>query len=174
MVLIRREPDGSEHCLTPEGFSIRTRVHEYGGKCFVLANGSVYFSNDCDRRLYVQALQANTPPVPLTFDSNKSASYADLRISPRGHHLFAIMERSVADRENENTLVAINLGQDTPVEPVPVVQGADFYACPVVDSINARLAWIQWHHPCMPWDQSQLVLADIVETEPGSPLTTWK
>jgi hypothetical protein len=31
VVLIQRDPDGSEHCLTPEGFSIRTGVHEYGG-----------------------------------------------------------------------------------------------------------------------------------------------
>ena len=165
VVLIQRDPDGSEHCLTPEGFSIRTGVHEYGGKCFVLVNESVCFSNDSDRRLYVQALHKNAQPVPLTFDSNKSTSFADLKVSPRGHHLFAIMESTVADGENENTLVAISLGQKAPVEPTTIATGADFYACPVVDHDNARLAWIQWDNPCMSWDQSRLVLARVVETE---------
>ena len=165
LVLIQREPDGSEHCLTPEHFNIRTRVHEYGGKCFVLAHGSVYFSNDSDRRLYVQVLQQGARPVPLTFDSNKSVSYADLQVSPGGNHLIAVMERSVPGAENENTLVAINPRNKTPVEPVSLVQGSDFYACPVVDRVHGRLAWIQWNHPYMPWDQSQLALARIVETE---------
>ena len=49
-VLVRREPDGSDTCLTPAGYSIRTRVHEYGGRCFVLDDDVVYFSNDAERQ----------------------------------------------------------------------------------------------------------------------------
>ena len=56
LVLMRRGKDGAGVCLTPAGFSIRTRAQEYGGLCFVLANDSIYFANFDDQRLYRQAL----------------------------------------------------------------------------------------------------------------------
>ena len=33
-------------------YSVRSRVHEYGGGAFWLGHGAIYFSNDVDRRLY--------------------------------------------------------------------------------------------------------------------------
>ena len=40
-VLIRRATDGNETRLTPEGFNVRTRVHEYGGAAYVAAKHGV-------------------------------------------------------------------------------------------------------------------------------------
>jgi poly(3-hydroxybutyrate) depolymerase len=162
-VLIRQEMDGSETCITPDGYSIRTRVHEYGGRCFVLANDSVYFSNDQDARLYVQSLEPGATPRPLTVDTEKTTWFADLVISPGERHLFAVTETSRADSENENRLVAVSLAGHSPVEPVVVATGADFYACPVIDNMNGRLSWIEWNHPDMPWDRTRLMTAMIEE-----------
>ena len=38
--------------ITPSPFNARTRVHEYGGGAFVIHEGTAYFSNFIDQRLY--------------------------------------------------------------------------------------------------------------------------
>ena len=47
-VVVRRSPDGQTADVTPPPFNARTRVHEYGGGAFVVANSTVYFSNFTD------------------------------------------------------------------------------------------------------------------------------
>src|SRR6266481_6947838 len=51
--------------LTPSPYSARTRVHEYGGASWTVADGVVYFSNFVDGRLYRQ-IDTSTDPIPLT------------------------------------------------------------------------------------------------------------
>ncbi|XP_044475519.1 uncharacterized protein LOC123203274 isoform X2 [Mangifera indica] len=41
-------------------------------------------------------------------------------------------------------------------EPKILVSGSDFYAFPRMDSKGERIAWIEWHHPNMPWDKAEL------------------
>src|SRR6266481_4081792 len=53
-VVVRRTPDGQRHDVTPPGFNARTRVHEYGGGSYAVANGTVYFTNFADQRIYRQ------------------------------------------------------------------------------------------------------------------------
>ena len=40
--------------ITPAPFNVRTRVHEYGGGAWTVADGTLYFSNLSDGRLYRQ------------------------------------------------------------------------------------------------------------------------
>jgi hypothetical protein len=54
-VVVRRTPDGKVSDVTPPPFNARTRVHEYGGGSYMVADGTVYFSNFVDQRLYKQA-----------------------------------------------------------------------------------------------------------------------
>jgi hypothetical protein len=37
-----------------------------------------------------------------------------------------------------------------------LISGSDFYAFPRIDQNKRRMAWIEWSHPNMPWDKSQL------------------
>ena len=55
-VIVRRLPDGATEDVLPEGFSARTLVHEYGGLCYAVRNGVVWFSNFADQRQLVFAL----------------------------------------------------------------------------------------------------------------------
>lgn len=49
------------------------------------------------------------------------------------------------------------------VEPKVLVSGRDFYAFPRIDPKGERIAWIEWGHPNMPWDRSELWVGYIGE-----------
>src|SRR6185295_17264409 len=51
-VVVRRRPDGQISDAIPAGFNARTTVHEYGGGAYLVDNGTVYFSNFADQRIY--------------------------------------------------------------------------------------------------------------------------
>src|SRR5262245_41020777 len=53
-VVVQRTADGRVIDRVPAPFNARTRVHEYGGGSYVVHNGTVYFSNFADQRLYRQ------------------------------------------------------------------------------------------------------------------------
>jgi hypothetical protein len=43
--IVRLSADGQVSDVTPRDFNARTRVHEYGGGDYAVADGTVYFSN---------------------------------------------------------------------------------------------------------------------------------
>ena len=55
IVVVRAGANGEHSDITPPPFNARTRVHEYGGGAWMVADGAVYFSNFADGRLYRQA-----------------------------------------------------------------------------------------------------------------------
>jgi hypothetical protein len=61
-VLVRWRPGEGATDLTPPPWNVRTRVHEYGGGAFAVADGMVCFSHLPDHRLYV--LDAGAAPAP--------------------------------------------------------------------------------------------------------------
>ncbi len=54
-VVMRADPWSSPTEITPAGFNVRTKVHEYGGGSYAVHRGVVFFSNFVDQRLYRQA-----------------------------------------------------------------------------------------------------------------------
>ena len=85
MVVVRKGADGATVDVTPEPFSVRARVHEYGGGAFLVADGVVFFSNFADQRMYRQdpgvPPRAITPEAELRYadailDGGRGASFA--------------------------------------------------------------------------------------------------
>jgi len=176
LVLMQQHGKAAPECLTPPGFNVRSRVHEYGGRCHCFCGEFVYFSNFSDQRLYRQRLVAGEAPVPLTPIGNADGSlgmYADPCVTPDGAYLLVVYEQEFPDRENRNGIAAIELGYDgPPLEPVVLVAGNDFYAGPVVSLDGRRLAWMQWDHPAMPWDRSEIAVLDDFITVLAAPETS--
>lgn len=152
-VIVRRTPDGPPSDITPSPFNARTRVHEYGGGTFVVADGTVYFSNFADQRLYRKA--ANAEPQPLTPAADMR--YADAIIDRLRSRIICVREHTGV--ETVNTLVSIGFegGEDIQV----LVSGNDFYSSPRLNPQGNQLCWISWNHPNMPWDGTQLWVAEV-------------
>ncbi|MEG4057078.1 MULTISPECIES: S9 family peptidase [unclassified Microcoleus] len=154
-VLVRRTPEGKISDVTPHPFNVRTRVNEYGGAAFAVAGGVVYFSHFADQRIYTQTL--NSQPEPLTPTAN--SCYADAIVDKQRNRLICVREDHAGEGEPVNTIVSINLdnGEDIQI----LIQGNDFYASPRLSPDGSQLSWICWNHPNMPWDGTELWVAEI-------------
>ena len=178
-VIVRRTPDGTTRDLTPPAYSVRTRVHEYGGGAFCVsshqpgvggkpeddgASSVVYFSNFTDQRIYRQTIPPSlttspSPPQPLTPEIDMR--YADGVIDPRRGIMVCVREdHSSGWREAVNSIVAIDLERGG---SRVLVSGASFYSNPRISPDGSTLAWLSWNHPNMPWDGCELWIADLLD-----------
>jgi dipeptidyl aminopeptidase/acylaminoacyl peptidase len=156
--LVRRGSDGSTHDVTPPEFNVRTRVHEYGGAEYLVHNGTVYFSNFDDQRLYRQS--ADSTPEPLT--SAVDRRYADGVFDEERNRIICVREdHTDTTREAVNTIVAVDA--DGGCDGVVLASGCDFYSSPRLSPDGKQLAWLQWNHPNMPWDGTELHVAQFNE-----------
>ena len=137
--------DGVAKCLTPTGFSVRSRVYEYGGGAFCLTPDGVVFVNEADQQLYRQTLDGS--PEALT---SGECRYGDVNFAD-GQIL------AVEENGDQHRLVAIALADGT---RRLLAEGADFYAAPVISPDGARLAWIEWSRPHQPWTSTRLMVAE--------------
>jgi dipeptidyl aminopeptidase/acylaminoacyl peptidase len=159
-VLVRRRADRRHDELTPEGFNVRTRVHEYGGGAYIIAGGEVYFSNFQDQRIYRFGGSKNQDP-PYAITPAKDCFYADFAYDSTRNRLVAVREdHSQAGREPQTTLAGISLDGGESAGEV-IVSGDDFYSTPRVSPDGTQLTWLSWRHPQMPWDGTELWVADI-------------
>lgn len=164
-LIVRRGDAGTITDVTPAGFNVRTRVHEYGGGAYTTHGDSVFFSNFSDQRMYRQmySMDNGASPFPITPESPTPASlrYADARVIPDGRTIVCVRERhegvNAADVVNE----LVSFPADGSAAPVVIAAGHDFYAAPRFNHDGTRLAWITWDHPNMPWDGSKLWVADF-------------
>ena len=153
-VIVRRSPDGETADVNPPPFNARTRVHEYGGGDFLAHDGTVFFSNFEDQRLY--SVGPGGAPEPLTAEVDHR--YADAVLDVARGRLISVREDHTGEGEPVNELVAIHL--ETGEERV-LVSGNDFYSSPRVSPDGRSLAWLAWNHPNMPWDGTELWVADL-------------
>jgi len=132
-------------CLTPDGFSVRSRVYEYGGGSFCLGGDGLLFVNEQDQQVYTQPLEGGAPRA-LTGDS--ASRYGDVQW--HGGKVLAVQERH--GQSVQHRLVAFD---ECTLEVL--AEGADFYASPTLSGDGQRLAWIEWDRPAQPWTVTRLM-----------------
>ena len=159
--VVRRNLDGTVVDALPDGFNARTRVHEYGGAAWWVSGGSVFANSWVDQRVYRSdsdgAFHALTPEPAQPHGFR----YADGVVTPDGSTVICVREAHERD-DVRNEIVAFPArASGDPELPAVLVSGPDFVAAPRVSRDGRQLAWLQWNHPNMPWDSTQLWVGDI-------------
>lgn len=172
------------------GWSVRNRSLGYGGRPYLVVASDdahlVVFTEHSDQRLYraeVPRLGEPGPapaPVPLTpADSAAAATcYADPVLSPDGTEVWCVRELTLAAAgpyddpapRTHRAVVAVPLDGSAVDDPTAlrVVATSHHFLSGVRPSPDGRrLAWIGWDHPAMPWDGTELMVADLVAGPDG-------
>ena len=157
--LVKWTPDNGFEELSAAGFNVRSRVHEYGGGAYAVYDDVIYFTNFVDQRLYIQ--YPHSEPEPLT--TSEPLRFTDGTVDPQRGRLFCIREdHTDPNSEAKNSLVSVNLDSHNESGSV-LASGYSFYASPRLSPNGRQLAWLSWNHPNMPWDGTELWVADLDE-----------
>ena len=164
LAIVRQGAAGGKHELLPMPWNARTRVHEYGGKSFLPLPDGFAFANFGDQRLYRWGTAAEPEPLTPAPSADAADRFADMVLSPGGDEVWCVRERHSAGGGITRTIVAVPLdgsGTSHAAAIRVLVSGSDFYAAPAPSPDGARLAWICWDHPRMPWDGTELRVAAL-------------
>ncbi|HEY8791878.1 MAG TPA: S9 family peptidase [Gaiellaceae bacterium] len=157
--LVFRPHGGEPVDVVPFEFNVRTRVHEYGGGAWFRHGRVVFCSSFDDSRLY-RIDEPGAEPYPITPESPEphALRYADGRVFADGKLIVCVREQH-GEGEPVNELVV--LPTDGSSEPRVIATGRDFYASPRPSPDGASLAWLAWDHPHMPFEGTDLCVAEL-------------
>ncbi len=157
--MMRARPGAPLQEVTPAPFNVRSRVHEYGGGAYAVSGGMVVFSHHADNRLYRMA----DGGAPEAFTSPGRQRFADFVFDRAHARLIAVREQHPEDQGSHaqpvNTICAVGFDGGERV----LVMGNDFYSSPRLSPDGRRLAWLSWDHPRMPWQGTELWVADVLD-----------
>jgi dipeptidyl aminopeptidase/acylaminoacyl peptidase len=159
----------SKEDITPHGFNARTLIYSYGGGAVTVSNGIVYFSNFSplvganDQRIFRQ--QPGYEPVPITATVNKCYGDGVIYHGSEGDRLICVAEDFTLGGESLISLISIDTQGKK--QTLTLVSDDDpspedyYYSSPCLSPDQRYLAWIRWNKPHMPWDNSELWLAEL-------------
>ena len=119
---------------------------------------TLFFSNFADQRLY--RLEPGQAPRPITPEPAVPAGdrYADGAATVDGKWIICVRESHLPDGQVTNEIVC--LPSNGSAKPKTIAGGHDFYSSPRLSPDGRRLAWLAWDFPQMPWDGTELWVAD--------------
>ncbi|MFJ7771910.1 prolyl oligopeptidase family serine peptidase [Streptomyces sp. NPDC097107] len=170
--LVRRRPDGTEEPVLPAPWNARSRVIEYGGRPWAAlmtdTGPLVVFVNFADQRLYAYR-PGGGEPRPLTPVSRVGGGlrWAEPEVRGERGEVWCVLEEFTGDGPSDvrRVLAAVPLdgsaaGQRDAVRELAGARHR-FVTGPRVSPDGRRAAWLAWDHPRMPWDGTELVVAEI-------------
>jgi dipeptidyl aminopeptidase/acylaminoacyl peptidase len=173
--LMRRQADGTEQSVLPAPWNVRSRVIEYGG--FPWAGMAreeggplIVFVHFADQRLY--AFEPDVPgalPRPLTPLSPVGAGlrWVDPRIVPDRGEVWCVMEEFTGETSTDvrRVIAAVPLDGSAAEDGARLRELTDdahrFVTGPRLSPDGRAAAWIAWDHPRMPWDGTELKIAEV-------------
>ena len=135
--------------ITPSGYNIRTRVHEYGGGSALVVGDEFFFTNFSYQRIYHQKKKNNPDPVT----NNNGDRYADLHLDKKRKRLVCVREHHSKLGVPNNSLVSVDIESGK----VKVIHdNCDFVSNPRINKSGNRITWLTWDFPNMPWEGNVL------------------
>lgn len=170
----RTDPGGGTREVLGAPWNVRNRVHEYGGRPWTLLDtpdGSrLVFTHWTDQRLYALAPDGPDEPVPITPEPGRhhGLRYAEPVAAPGGGEVWCVRETITGDLPTDvrRELVAVPLSGRAATDPgaVRVLAATHrFVTGPQPSPDGRRVAWLGWDHPAMPWDGTELCVADVLD-----------
>ncbi|MFE2620329.1 prolyl oligopeptidase family serine peptidase [Streptomyces caelestis] len=169
--LVRRHADGTEESVLPAPWNVRSRVIEYGGRPWAgTVRGGVplvVFVNFADQRLY--RYEPGGEPRPLTPVSpvGQGLRWAEPVLLPERGEVWCVLEEFTGDGPSDvrRVLAAVPLDGSAAGDRDAVRELSDgrhrFVTGPRLAPDGRRAAWLGWDHPRMPWDGTELLVADV-------------
>ncbi|MBA4861933.1 S9 family peptidase [Streptomyces sp. PSKA54] len=172
--LVRRRPDGREESVLPAPWNVRSRVIEYGGRPWAAAERPegplLVFVDFTDQRLYVYEPDApGAEPRPLTPLSPVGGGlrWADPSLHLDRGEVWCVLEEFTGDgpADVRRVIAAVPLDGSAAQDRAAVRELSDdrhrFVTGPRPSPDGTRAAWLAWDHPRMPWDGTEILLADV-------------
>ncbi len=180
--LVRRRADGVEESVLPAPWNVRSRVMEYGGQpwagAVVDGRPLVVFVDFADQRLY--RYEEGGEPRPLTPVSYVGGGlrWAEPQLLLARGEVWCVLEEFTGDGPTDvrRVLAAVPLDGSAAEDRDGVRELTDgrhrFVTGPRISPDGRRAAWLAWDHPRMPWDGTELLLAEVgADGTPGEPRT---
>ncbi|MFG2456860.1 LpqB family beta-propeller domain-containing protein [Streptomyces sp. NPDC048523] len=170
--LVRRRADGTEEPVLPAPWNVRSRVIEYGGHPWAgaVVDGAplVVFVHFADQRLY--RYEIGGEPVPLTPVSPVGGGlrWAEPQLRLALGEVWCVLEEFTGDGPTDvrRVLAAVPLDGSAARDRDAVRELTDdrhrFVTGPRISPDGTRAAWLAWDHPRMPWDGTELVVAEVL------------
>ncbi|MCC4314921.1 LpqB family beta-propeller domain-containing protein [Streptomyces malaysiensis subsp. malaysiensis] len=176
--LIRRRTDGAEVPVLAPPWNVRSKVMGYGGMPWaavdrVRSGPLVVFVHFADQRLYIHEPDApgGGAPRPLTPLSavGEGLRWADPVLHPERGEVWCVLEEFTGPGPTDvrRVIAAVPLDGSAAGDRAAVRELTDdrhrFVTGPRLSPDGRRAAWIVWDHPRMPWDGTEVMLADVAE-----------
>jgi dipeptidyl aminopeptidase/acylaminoacyl peptidase len=138
-------------------WSASTQVHEYGGLSWlgVVSNGKslLYFVNKSDQRIYVSEVGGEPQPITPIVPEDEIHRYAEM-IYVNGE-IWCVREKHEAGVVTRS-LVAVSEKEFRVLD-----SDSHFYSHLRLSLDGSKLTWVCWEHPQMPWDGTEIKVADV-------------
>lgn len=162
-VVMSWDQRGTPKLASPEGISLTSRVHEYGGGAIDVLDdhGPVIIGVREDQAII--SFRPGDEKETVLVEPADGIARGGIAVSS-AHRLAAWSEEEHTSDGVERRLVALRLGERT---SDVIASGRDFYADVAFDAEGNQIAWMAWDHPYMPWDAGEIWLAGFDVTENG-------
>ncbi|MEH0551252.1 S9 family peptidase [Streptomyces sp. B21-101] len=171
--LVRRRADGAQESVLPPPWNVRSRVVEYGGLPWASAvrDGEVLvvFTHFADQRLYAHEPGSGGAPRPLTPVSTVGGGlrWAEPQLLLGRDEVWCVLEEFTGEGPGDvrRVLAAVPLDGSAADDRAAVRELTDerhrFVTGPRLTRDGRRAAWLAWDHPRMPWEGTEVLVADV-------------
>ncbi|MGW6733840.1 dipeptidyl-peptidase 5 [Streptomyces sp. NPDC055013] len=169
--LVRRRADGTEESVLPAPWNVRSRVVEYGGQPWAgeVADGLplVVFVDFADQRLYRYEEGAEPRPITPVSSVGGGLRWAEPQLRLDLGEVWCVLEEFTGEGPTDvrRVLAAVPLDGSAADSREAVRELTDdrhrFITGARISPDGRRAAWLVWDHPRMPWDGTELLVADI-------------